>query len=72
MARIQTGSVDGFRLELASETIPQHGVLTDLDSPTRERVRDILNRALADIVRLIESRSAANTPAAAEPVGAGH
>ncbi|MFN8062188.1 MAG: hypothetical protein U0Q12_23755 [Vicinamibacterales bacterium] len=58
MARIQTGTIAGFYLELVTAHVSQHSLVTSMDEATTQRIRDVLNRALADIVALAEKAPA--------------
>jgi len=55
MARMKTGAIDGIHVELVSETLEQHSVLTMLDEVRADRVREVLNRARDDARRILGS-----------------
>ena len=54
MARLQTGAQDGMHVELVTERLERHVWLTDLPPARVDEIRDILNHALMDILRLAE------------------
>ena len=55
MARIQTGTIAGVYVQLVTDTLELHRLVTELDAETRERIRDALDRALAEIVSVLST-----------------
>lgn len=53
MARLQTGSIAGFHLELISDHLDQHKRMTELSLAEEDAIRRALGDALARIVAVI-------------------
>lgn len=54
MARIATGSIAGMHVELVTDRLELHGVVTELDDHFIDELRGILNEALGRVIQLVE------------------